>query len=537
MGIISLSGGLSDRIYSRLQGMKLALCPVDILIFAETEGWWIMIASRNKGTFILLAVLALMMITITDLDARIIHVAVNGDDITGDGSEANPYGGVQRAISDTSPGDAIYVHEGEYLNEPSPGGYPMYGAPGQYVYLMGAPGESKPVFSGSATASFVSMTGGENPPHHFVLKDLIYRKAEPTVGSHCINIYGANQYSPNVHNVIVDGCEFYQQARYSEMIKMAGVDSFVIKNCIMNASNASVIGMAGVGCHDGEVYNCRVDSCLQSGIQFKGGSSEIVIRNNVVNMAYFTGINCGGDSDTEVFRPPLNEMEEPAYEARGIHVYSNLIIDVAAPIAFDTARNCKAYNNLIVVTDKTRSPSGLESTYGLLWVRHSGHYDCPSPSRDNLLANNIFYFREKEPYYPNVFWQLSVGDEGDYSDTHEFYNNLWYCFEDSTKSWASWNMDGQVDYPIVRNNVFSRDPMIQTDPDTGLPVAINSVILGGRGVPVSPPDGFEYRDFFGEEYSYPPPIGPFNLSYEPGAPPTSVNEKVITPLNVSGKKE
>ena len=508
-----------------------------MLILAETEGWWIMIASRNKGTFILLAVLVLMMITITDLDARIIHVAVNGNDSTGDGSEANPYGGVQRAIRDTAPGDTIYVHEGEYLNEPRSGGYPMYGAPGQYVYLMGVPGEEKPVFAASTTAAFTSITGGDNPPHHFVLQDLVYRKASPLVGSHCINIYGSTQNYPPVHDVIIDNCEFYQRSTNTQMIKMAGVDFFTIKNCTMNASNGTVIGMAGVGCHEGEVYNCRVDSCLQNGIEFKGGSSEIVIRNNVINMAYFTGINLGGDTDYEAFRPPLNIMEEPTYEARGIHVFSNIIIDVTAPLAFNTARDCKAYNNLIVVTDKTRSPSGLVETLGLLWIRHSGAGSVPTPSMNNLLANNIFYFREKEEYYPNVFWHLMVGDEGDHSDTHEFYNNLWYCFEDSSTSWASWDMNGQVAYPIVRDNVFGKDPLVQIDPDTGLPIAVNAVLLGGKGTYIAPPEGYEYRDFFGEEYTYPPPIGPFNMSYEPGAPPTPTSINRLTPWNLSGKTE
>ncbi|TFG42908.1 MAG: right-handed parallel beta-helix repeat-containing protein [Bacteroidia bacterium] len=516
--------------------MKLAICPVNRLVLAETEGWWIMIASRDKGTFILLAVLVLMMITITDLDARIIHVAVNGDDGSGDGSVANPYGGVQRAIRDTSPGDTIYVHEGKYLNEPRPGGYPMYGAPGEYIYLMGVPGEDNPVFASSETAGFVSMTGGENPPHHFVLKRLTYSKADPFAGSHCINIASSDNEDPAIHNIVIDGCEFYNQRENSQMIKMAGVDSFTIKNCIMNASNGTVIGLAGVGCHDGEVYNCKIDSCLQGGIEFKGGSSEIVIRNNFVNMTYFTGINLGGDTGEEYLRPPLSEMELPNYEAKGIHVYSNIIRDCAASIAFDTARNCKVYNNLIIRTELTRSPSGIYNNIGLVWIRHSS-WSCLVPSNNNFFANNIVYFNEREDYWENVVCHTTTADAGDSSSTHEFYNNVWYCFDDPSTSWASWTDEGKVDEPIVSGNIFGEDPMLQTDSDTGIPVVVNSVLLGGRGVNAAKPEWYEYIDFYGEEYSSPPPIGPFNLSYEPGAPPTPASVNRIIPLNMSGKKE
>ncbi|MBG7630706.1 MAG: cellulase family glycosylhydrolase, partial [Bacteroidetes bacterium] len=45
-----------------------------------------------------------------------IHVAINGNDSTGDGSIENPFETIQQAADNTQPGDTVYVHEGTYRN-------------------------------------------------------------------------------------------------------------------------------------------------------------------------------------------------------------------------------------------------------------------------------------------------------------------------------------------------------------------------------------------------------------------------------------
>ena len=42
------------------------------------------------------------------------HVAMNGSDVTGDGSEANPFATIQRGINVADNGDTVLVHPGVY---------------------------------------------------------------------------------------------------------------------------------------------------------------------------------------------------------------------------------------------------------------------------------------------------------------------------------------------------------------------------------------------------------------------------------------
>jgi parallel beta-helix repeat protein len=44
------------------------------------------------------------------------HVATAGSDITGNGTELNPYASLQKAEQQVQPGDTVYVHEGTYRN-------------------------------------------------------------------------------------------------------------------------------------------------------------------------------------------------------------------------------------------------------------------------------------------------------------------------------------------------------------------------------------------------------------------------------------
>ncbi len=510
-----------------------------------------MIIPETNKYLILFTALLILMIPFAAPSARIVHVAVDGSD-SGDGSINAPYASVQKAIKEIcdwhpenwSNGDTIFVHEGTYSNEPAGGGYPVYGKYGTYVYIMGVPGEAKPVFNNDDTAGFTSVTSGNTPPHNFALKRLIYQKA--SLGAHNLNIsawevgdYPGPIDEGYVHNVIVDSCEFHNERENAEMIKMAGVDSFVISNCYFSASNEHVIGIAGVGCHVGEIYNNTIDSCLQGGIQFKGGSSAIVIRNNIVNMCAFTGINMGGDTGSDYFRPPLVAMETPHYEAKEIDCYSNVVIDCPVPFSFNTSRDCRFYNNMVITTDSTRTSEGLYASVGVVWVRHTSNA-VPGPSRDNIIANNIFYYNEVRSGYKNIFFQYpenSGGDDDLYASSFKFYNNLWYCFENPSESWKDWTNGGRWNTVDTLRNIFAEDPDLIVDPSSGIRFPTNGELLVWQGTSITPPDGYEYRDFFGEMYTNPPPIGPINITSEPGAPPSVPLMNKLMPANLNGKQE
>ena len=47
---------------------------------------------------------------------NILHVATNGSDSSGNGTESNPYRTLQKAETKVNAGDTVYVHAGTYRN-------------------------------------------------------------------------------------------------------------------------------------------------------------------------------------------------------------------------------------------------------------------------------------------------------------------------------------------------------------------------------------------------------------------------------------
>ncbi|MDZ7859284.1 MAG: right-handed parallel beta-helix repeat-containing protein [Candidatus Krumholzibacteriota bacterium] len=511
-----------------------------------------MIVSKTNKYSILFMVFVILITHFTSLGARIVHVTTYGSD-EGDGSIYEPYASIPKAIDELcaydnpSPGDTIYVHEGTYPNEPVSGNWDPYGQYGTYIWIMGVPGENKPRLTRGETAYITSYKSAETPPHNFALKRLIFDKDD--VGYHNINMCSWNPLSiappieqGYIHNVIIDSCEFYNRRKSAAGIKMSGVDSFVIKNCTFNGFDGGGIGLNMDGCHYGEVYNNTFYRERMSGILTKGGSHHIVIRNNFIKDCSPIGIAVGGDTWYEYCRPDTAQMEDPLCEARDIDAYSNVIIDCWIPIVFNCSRDSRVYNNQIIITDSLKNMSDSEglifsTTPGMIQFRETSGW-CNVPPRDNKIYNNIFYFNKIRDYYYNIYFFLPNETHSDrYASTIKIWNNLWYEYEDPSSSWKSWNSNGVwncVDTTGV--NIYAQDPRFVKNSD-GIPIPTNGYSLGLRGIRITPPSGYEFKDFYGETYMDPPPIGAINISYEPEGPPIAPLMNRLIPANLGEKKD
>jgi len=79
---------------------------------------------------------------------RVIHVAVNGSDSSGDGSQAKPFASLVRASQGSQPGDRIVLHQGTY--RPSANMYvSVQGTAERPIWIGGADGE-KVIIDGSS---------------------------------------------------------------------------------------------------------------------------------------------------------------------------------------------------------------------------------------------------------------------------------------------------------------------------------------------------------------------------------------------------
>ena len=93
-----------------------------------------------------------------------------------------------------------------------------------------------------------------------------------------------------------------------------------------------------VGCHRGVIAANVIRHIVPeppncTGVQGKGGTSDVVIRQNRFEHAGGRGVNIGGGTGLQFFRPALVAGGAHA-EARNIRVEGNTFVGAMTPVAF-----------------------------------------------------------------------------------------------------------------------------------------------------------------------------------------------------------
>ena len=199
----------------------------------------------------------------------------------------------------------------------------------------------------------------------------------------------------------------------SDGIKLSGLDEFKVENCrIVDWGNGgSAIDM--VGCHDGVIADCMISRNPDdtkgrqqaNGVQMKGGSARIVVRKCRFEHPGGRGVNVGGSTGKEFFRPA-----DANYEAKDITVEDCQFIGGMAAIAFVGVDSAIVRNNTLYHSGRWALRILLENrTTGLL------------PSRKGTFSNNIVVFNSQQ-----MVDAVNVGD-ATAPETFRFENNVWYC--------------------------------------------------------------------------------------------------------------
>jgi len=81
---------------------------------------------------------------------REIFISPTGNNSTGNGTQANPYQTISRALQGVQPGDAIRMLPGTYAGGTSIGN--LAGTSNAPIWLGGVPGQPRPVIGGGTTA-------------------------------------------------------------------------------------------------------------------------------------------------------------------------------------------------------------------------------------------------------------------------------------------------------------------------------------------------------------------------------------------------
>lgn len=404
-----------------------------------------------------------------------IHVAVNGSDGGGCGSEASPCASVEGALASAAPGTAIRIHAGTY-----PGGAYISGVAGTQdapIWIGGAPGEDRPVFEGGGTAFQLSAV------RWLVVHDLEIRNM--TDNGLNIDDGGAVDDPEATRGLVLRGLYIHDIGTgNNDCLKLSGVNEFVITGSELTVcgGGGAGSGIDHVGCHQGVVAFNYFHDMPESGnaVQTKGGSEDIEIHGNRFERAGLRAVNMGGSTGFEFFRPSLDPSGVNA-EARDIRTTGNVFVGGDSQVALVGCTGCLVANNTMIDAEHwvLRILQETESTAEYMFA----------PSGDNTVVNNVVVFSRDV-----VGVVVNVGG-GTAPETFTFANNLWFAQDAPDQS------DPQLPAPETAG-IVGVDPGLADDLSIGPDSA-----AAGAGMQIAGVRG----DHLGQCWSQPPSIGAFEI--------------------------
>jgi len=316
------------------------------------------------------------------------------------------------AVAGAKPGTRIILSAGNYG-----GGFHfanLRGEAGKPIVIAAADPKQPPVFDGAKVGLHLTS------PAYVELRGLVFSK----LSANGLNIDdGGSSDETGAHHVVLQGLRVSEigARRNEDGIKLSGLSDFQISDCTVErwgTGGGSAIDM--VGCHrgviEGNVFRHQ-DAPGCTGVQCKGGTSEIAILRNRFEDAGGRGVNIGGSTGLQFFRPSLKPGGEHA-EARKIRVEGNWFRGGMAAIAFAGADGG-------VVRFNTIERPGRWAFRIVQETKEPGFVPC----RNGEITDNVIIFDSGK-------WSeggVNVGG-GTGPETFKFARNWWYCADRPDRS-------------------------------------------------------------------------------------------------------
>ncbi|GLR19919.1 right-handed parallel beta-helix repeat-containing protein [Portibacter lacus] len=374
-------------------------------------------------------------------NAQIITIGSTGD-----------YNNLEAAESFVSPGDTLLL-QAQVFSDGS-----------QFLTLNGTADEPIVILADEQHQSI--FRGGTEAIHlidcsYVVLDGLVI---EQQTGNG-INIDDGGDYSSPAKHITIRNCIFRDMAASgnNDLLKMSGVDSFLIEGCLFINGGSGGSGVDFVGCHWGTVQDCLFDNAGTSGIQNKGGTQFIRIQRNTFKNISQRALNLGGSTGLQFFRPPLPDPIVDAFEAADLEVFSNVFIGCRAPLAYVGAIRVKVYNNtfyhpenwVLRILQETTEPGFL-------------------PCSDNEFRNNIVQLESD-------LTEVNIGNNTA-PETFTFSHNLW--FNESSNNWSP-------NLPVTDTDQILADPLFEDVSSEDYSIPANSPAVGNGLILDAPISDFD----------------------------------------------
>jgi hypothetical protein len=331
---------------------------------------------------------------------------------------------IRQALANAKPGQRIQVAPGVYRAGFSFSG--LAGKAGAPIVISGADPKQRPRFSGLHFSRIA----------YVEFRDLVIENAT----GNGINIDDGGS-GPASHHVKLSNIHVTRTPQGNvDGIKLSGLEDFELRNCTVENWGGSAVDM--VGCHRGLIEGCTFLRGGDSGVQGKGGSSDVTVRGCRFEHAGQRSVNLGGSTGAPFFRPPLAAMPANGrYEARNLIVERCTFVGSTAPIAFVGVDGASVRFNTFYMPER----------WALRILQESAGPEF-LPCRNGTFADNIVVFRSDK-------WASGGVNVGPNTapQTFKFERNWWFCADRPAASRPS--------LPAAEiRGVYGTDPMFVDAP-------------------------------------------------------------------------
>ena len=317
----------------------------------------------------------------------------------------------RKAVAEAVPGTRILLAPGEYA-----GGFHfpnVHGESNRPVVITAADPAQPPVIKGGGTGL------------HFTDPAFVEVRHLTLVGwsGNGLNIDDGGSFDTPARGLVLSALIVTNTgpAGNRDGIKLSGLVDFVVEGCRVEGwGTGGGSGIDMVGCHRGRIVTNlfrHTDSVGSTGVQCKGGTSDIEIQRNRFENAGGRAVNIGGSTGLQFFRPALVEGAAHA-EARNIRVERNTFIGSSSPIAF------VGVDGAIVRFNTIYRPKRW-----VLRILQENKTAGFVPSRNGEFSDNLIVFHSQE-------WSAGGVNIGANTEpkTFKFARNWWYCLDEPTRS-------------------------------------------------------------------------------------------------------
>lgn len=247
---------------------------------------------------------------------------------------------LKRALTGAKPGAVIVVaaeelQGGIFVSD-------VHGTEGHPITLRSGSPSGKTTIKGGGSGLQLSKVS------HIKIQGFAFRGAR----DNGLNIDDGGTYdAPSHHITLVDLDISDLPEGNHDGIKLSGIDDFEVRDCTVSRWGGSAIDM--VGCHRGKIKSCEFNFGGDSGVQMKGGTSNVTVEScSFVNYGQ-RGVNMGGSTGFEFFRPPLRAIASgQRFEAKDLTVQGCQFVQGGAPFAFVGVDGAVVHYNTVISPEK-----------------------------------------------------------------------------------------------------------------------------------------------------------------------------------------